>query len=69
MHFHERQIVSEVRIVPIDLSADLGRLADLLLAMGQPNHVYRTCEQIYPQRLLMSFGASDQLMVELFTRD
>ena len=43
--------------------------ADLLLAGHQPNRVFRTCGDMYPVRFMITFGAQDELLIELFPRD
>lgn len=44
-------------------------LADLLLEGYRPNRVFRTCADMYPVRFMITFGAQDELLIELFPRD
>lgn len=41
-------------------------LADLLLEGYRPNRVFRTCADMYPVRFMITFGAQDELLIELF---
>jgi hypothetical protein len=58
--------VESVRMSAIDLFTNIGQFGDLLLAGQKPNHVFHTCTYVLPVRFLMTFGAYDELLVELF---
>ena len=54
-----------MRLIPIDLFARTGELGDLL-ATQKPNHVFHTCTYLLPVRFLITFGARDELVAEIF---
>lgn len=49
--------------------AGLGQFSDLLLTGQRPSHVYRTCDGVYPIRFLITFGADDRVLAELYAVD
>ncbi|MBI1259702.1 MAG: hypothetical protein GC204_19720 [Chloroflexi bacterium] len=59
-------LAESARIIPIDLFAQTGTLGDLLAAGQTPNHVYHTCDYLLPIRFLITFGAHDELVTEVF---
>ena len=66
INFGGDNIVELIRVIPIDLFAQTGTLGDLLAAGLKPNHVYHTCEYLLPVRFLITFGAYDELVTEVF---
>ena len=66
INFGGDSMVESVRVIPIDLFAQTGTLGDLLAAGLKPNHVYHTCEDLLPVRFLITFGAYDELVTEVF---
>ncbi len=66
MSFQNDGSLNSLRLVAVAPVAGVGQLSDVLLAGQKPAHVYRTCEGVSPVRFLMTFGAQDQVMVELF---
>lgn len=59
-------LVESIRINSIDLNPDLGQLGDLLLTGQTPIQVFRTCADMDHFRFLMTFGAGEALLVELY---
>ena len=57
---------TSVRITAVDLFANVATLRDLLNSGQKPTHLFRTCDAILPVRFLISFGAGDELLAELF---
>jgi hypothetical protein len=66
VNFSGDGLVESVRLIPIDLFARTGALGDLLLAGQKPNHVFHTCDTLLPVRFLITFGARDELVAEIF---
>ncbi len=67
--FDNNQIVIETRLWALDTDANIGQLGELLLVDRKPTHVFRTCGSVLPARFLLTFGAHDELLVELFVQD
>lgn len=66
MSFETDGSLNSLRLVAVAPVAGVGQLSDVLLAGQKPTHVFRTCDGVLPVRFLMTFGAADQVMVELF---
>jgi hypothetical protein len=67
-NFMERTRVGSLSLFVQDNDADLGQLADLLLAGYRPRRAFRSCEGM-PPRMLLTFGIEDRLVVEMSLDD
>lgn len=56
-------VVESVQLAAVNWVADIGQLGDVL--QTRPTHVYKTCTGVRPTRFLLSFGALDEVTVEL----
>ncbi len=65
IYFGADGLVDTVRVFASDLFAQVGRVGDLLLAGQVPHRLFRTCNQVFPGRYMMTFGQYDQVLVEL----
>lgn len=59
-------LVESVRIIALGSNTSLAQFGDLLLAGQTPGQVFRTCAEIDNVRFLMTFGAGETLLLELF---
>jgi len=65
INFGADGLVDSVRLIPVDQFANAATLGDLL-ATQKPNHIYHTCAYMLPLRFLITFGANDELVAEVF---
>jgi hypothetical protein len=56
-------VVESVELAAVNWVADVGQLGDVLRT--RPTHVYKTCTGVRPTRFLLSFGALNEIAVEL----
>lgn len=61
--------LDSVRLVAVMPVVGVGQFSDVLLAGQKPTRAFRTCDGVLPVRFLITFGAQDQIMVELFAAD
>ncbi|MCC6804993.1 MAG: hypothetical protein IT319_19080, partial [Anaerolineae bacterium] len=59
-------LVESVRIIAIGTDTNLAQFGDLLLTGQTPVQVFRTCADMDTVRFLMTFGAGETLLLELF---
>jgi hypothetical protein len=69
LYFEPGGVLTSVRLSAVDQIADLGQIADLMLAGQTPSRLFRTCDSVLPVRFLVTFGAHDQVLVELSPQD
>jgi hypothetical protein len=60
------RLVESVRMSSIDFDPDLEQFGDLLLTGQTPVQVFRTCADMDHVRFLMTFGAGESLLIELY---
>lgn len=59
-------LVESIRIIAISSNTSLAQFGDLLLTNQTPVQVFRTCADMDTVRFLMTFGAGETLLLELF---
>jgi hypothetical protein len=61
--------VQSVRVEPVNWTADIARLSELMMAGYRPAHIIRTCAKQTRQRLLITLGVHDELEVGVLTEN
>lgn len=64
-NFDEQERVHMFRVINGDTPTTFWRMGDLFITFGKPDRVFRTCDGIFPARLMLIYGEGNGTIAEV----